>query len=167
MLEFAWNTSVLEEWQRSPLMLSTIMPFCTSCACALFAKPHFACPVQICVLCPIYCCSMHLARHAWASSWHTVQEHASSWLFGSLVASCIKIMAQSCAPWLNAVHPRLIAWCASGISMAQCCAPGINHDGSMLCIGHQLCLNPVHHASIWLNAVHQASVWLCIMHQYG
>ena len=31
----------------------------------------------------IYCCSMHLARHARASSWHAVEhavQHASNWL---------------------------------------------------------------------------------------
>ena len=40
------------------------------------------------------------------------------------------------SPWLNVVHPQLIAWCASGINMAQCYASGINYS-SMLCIRHQ------------------------------
>ena len=33
---------------------------CISCTCTLFAKPHLALPVHICVPCSIYCCSMHL-----------------------------------------------------------------------------------------------------------
>ena len=34
VLEFVWNASVLELWQRSPLTPFTTMPFCTSCTCA-------------------------------------------------------------------------------------------------------------------------------------
>ena len=90
-------------------------------------------------------------------------------------ASCIKIMAQSCAPWLNAVHPRLIdVHQASTVSIAQCCASGINvavHHasiwfdacihGSMMCIRHQygLCCVSGLHVTIWLIAVHQVSLW--------
>ena len=62
--------------------------------------------------------------------------HHTSIYIAQYCASCIKIMAQSCAPWLNAVHPRLIDV----------------HQASIIW------LNAVHQASIWLNAVHQASI---------
>ena len=113
MLKFARNTSFLELWQRSPLTLSTMTPFCTFCACALFTTPHLAHPVQI-VPCPIiYCCSMHLTRHAQASSWHAV-EHVSSWLL-----LCYKHQLVSN---YSAICMRLAQCCASGISIAQCYA---------------------------------------------
>ena len=102
--------------------------------------------------------------------------------FGSLIASCIKIMAQSCAPWLNAVDPWLIAWhasdnsmaqcCASGISMAQCCVSGISmavhHAAIWLDAVHQR-LTDVHQPSVWFNAVCRASIWLNAVNQacYG
>ena len=80
MLEFVQNASVLELWQWSLLMPSTMTPFCTYCACTLFAKPHLACPVQICVPCPIYCCSMHLFNQAHPGVKLASRQHASSWL---------------------------------------------------------------------------------------
>ena len=135
MLEFVRNASVLKLWQRLPLMPSTTMPFCTSCANALFAKPHLACPVQICIPCPIYCCSMPLARHAQASDWHAV-EHAALALLqhqaGSVALLCVRI--------------RLAQCCASGINMAQCMLhikqKKINYS-SMLWIRHSFGLNIV------------------------
>ena len=58
-------------------------------------------------------------------------------------ASCIKIMAQSCAPWwLNAVYP----WLTDG------------NQASIVSITSQRCASgtnvPVHHASICFDAVH-------------
>ena len=87
-----------------------------------------------------------------------------------LSALCMKIMAQSCAPWLNAVHPQLIDVHQASIAfITQCCALAINvavhHYGSMLCI-HSSHEASLWHNIIWLNAV-QASIYgpmLCIRH---
>ena len=94
-------------------------------------------------------------------------------------ASCITIMAQSYAPWLNAVHPQLIDVHQASIIwlnavhqasiIAHCCASCI----SMLCIldlkmwiRHQyglMLFNKHQCGAIWLNAVH-ASIWLNVVH---
>ena len=101
-------------------------------------------------------------------------------------ASCIKIIAESCAPWLSAVHPWLIdvhqafIWVNAvhqASVIAHCCTSGIHmavllasiRYGSMLCIhGAMMCIRNQYgsmlciwhqYGSIWLSAVHQASLW--------
>ena len=80
-------------------------------------RVHTRTSSYICICCILPCANfMQKNSKIWLNAVH----HASIMAqFGSLIiASYIKIMAQSCAPWLNAVHPRLI--------------------GTMLCIRHQL-----------------------------
>ena len=69
----------------------------------------------------------------------------------------IKIMAQSCAPWLNAVHPWLIdvhqasVWLNAIICIKHqyCSILCIRHQyGSMVCFTHQLYLSAVLQASM-------------------
>ena len=152
--------------QRSPLMPSTTTPFCTSCACALFTKAYLTHPVQICVPCLIYCCSMHPAGSClptsiklafallFVSGWLIAVHQASIWLciIGSISLNNLHVHHASI--WLR-------IYCASGIKIvAQSCASGINYS-SMLCINVAM-----HHASLWLNAVRVPiyGPMLCIRH---
>ena len=64
---------------------------------------------------------------------------------------------KSSAPWLNAVHPRLIDVHQASIIWLN----AVHHApiyGSILCIhGSKMCIR---HQYAWFNAVYQASMWL-------
>ena len=120
-----------------------------------------------CVPCPIYYCSMHLARHARASSWHAV-EHALSWLLRYRHQIALLFVSG----WVNAVHQASV-W------LNVCCTLSINNYSSLLRIKASVWLNFVvsciHncdsmlHVHPWHNAyICQASIcssMLCIRHQ--
>ena len=119
MLEFARNASVLELWQRSPL---TPTPFCTTCACALFAKPQLARPVQIIMLTLII-----LLQHAFSM----LQQYSAP---GSQVGmQCSMHQAGSCSTKSIKLSLALLK--------ASCCLLLCYsyQAGSMMCIRHQCC----------------------------
>ena len=114
-------------------MLSTTMPFCTSCAYALFSKPHLVHPVQICVPCP----SMHLARR-------------------QVGMQCSMQQTDSCF----AIHIRLAQCCAFSINIVYRATLIDYHQySSVLCIRHQygsmLCIRNHNYGSI---SLHHASI---------
>ena len=137
------------------------------------AKPHLARPVQIWLPCPIYCCSIHLARHARASSWHAVQIaltlallQASSWL----CCSAIRIS------WLNAVHQASIwlnitASCIHNVtqcyaSMTQCYQTSICISMLWIRLKYSCasCINNILGAQWSVSCINNASVWLTNLH---
>ena len=92
-----------------------------------------------------------------------------SWIMAQYCASCIKIVAQSCAPYhgsMLCIHSSLmcirhqygsmLCMHQASIQLNAVHTSGINLTQLMLCTRHQF----------QLNAVYQASTWLCIMHQY-
>ena len=160
-----WNlheTPLLSGYgERSALMLSTTVPFCTSCACATTAHSSNRCTL-----------SYILLRHAFSQAHPGVKtlQHASSWFL-----LCCSYQA-GLMPCIRHQYGCVSIYCA------QCC---VSTASLLICIRHQYdSMLYASGTSIWLNAVHQASMWLdgvhpwlndvhhyglmlCIRHHYG